>query len=110
MSFRSPRCEPWPSWTSSGPPSQSSFVDPGADFLARVRDFAARFGLTGAETRVLAEIIGGAGLLAAATKLKITETTARTHLNRIFAKTRTHRQAELIRRFFETSLPRPPAR
>ena len=61
------------------------------------------------ETRVLAEIIGGDGLLAAATKLKITEATARTHANRILAKTGTARQTELIRRFFETALPASPA-
>ncbi|MGQ0445218.1 MAG: hypothetical protein ACT4O2_08870 [Beijerinckiaceae bacterium] len=65
--------------------------------------------MTGAETRVLAEIIGGNGLLAAATKLKIAESTARSHANRILAKTGTTRQTELIRRFFETALPSVPA-
>jgi hypothetical protein len=35
--------------------------------------------------------------------LKITEDTARTHAKRIFSKTGTNRQTELIRRFFETS-------
>jgi DNA-binding CsgD family transcriptional regulator len=70
--------------------------------------FAARFGLTAGETRILAEIIGGNGLLAAAAKLKITEATARTHAQRILAKTETNRQTELIRRFFATSLPGSP--
>jgi DNA-binding CsgD family transcriptional regulator len=63
-----------------------------------------RFGLTPGETRVLGEIIGGNGLPAAAARLKITQATARTHAYRIFEKTGTNRQAELIRRFFETSL------
>ncbi|MGH6831261.1 MAG: helix-turn-helix transcriptional regulator, partial [Methylocella sp.] len=84
-------------------------VDPAAGLRAQIERFAARFGLTIAEAGVLAEIIGGDGLLAAATKLKITEATARTHASRILAKTGTSRQTELIRRFFETALPGPPA-
>lgn len=80
-------------------------VDPGADLLVRVRQFAARFGLTSAEIRVLAEIIAGSRMHAAADKLKIAEGTVRTHAKRILAKTGTTRQSELIRRFFETSLP-----
>lgn len=77
-------------------------VDPSADFGAQIRRFGARFGLTPAETRVVGEIIGGNGLLAAAVSLKITEATARSHAKRIFEKTETHRQSELVRRFFET--------
>ncbi len=69
--------------------------------------FAARFGLTAAETRVLGAIIDGKGLLAAAERLNIGEATARTHARRIFDKTGTHRQPELIRRFFETTFPAP---
>ncbi len=84
-------------------------VDPAAGFGAQIERFAARFGLTAAETRVLREIIGGSGLLAAATILKITEATARSHANRILAKTGTARQTELIRRFFESALPGVPA-
>lgn len=80
-------------------------VDPSAELFARVRHFAARFGLTGAETRVLAEIIGGNTVLAAAENLKITEATVRTHLKRILMKTGATRQTGLIRLFFETSLP-----
>lgn len=64
--------------------------------------FSARFGLTVAETRILREIISGKGLLAAAARLDISESTARTHARRIFNKTGTHRQAELIRSFFES--------
>jgi DNA-binding CsgD family transcriptional regulator len=85
-------------------------IDHGADLQDRVSQFAARFGLTAAETRVLAEIACGSGILAAAKKLGVTEVTARTHAKRIFAKTGTSRQTELIRYFFETSLPRSPVR
>jgi DNA-binding CsgD family transcriptional regulator len=80
-------------------------VDLAAGLSAQIQRFAAKFGLTTSETRVLVEIIGGDGLLAAATKLKITEATARTHATRVFEKTATTRQTELIRRFFETALP-----
>ena len=84
-------------------------VDPAAGFGAQIQRFAASFGLTPAETRVLGEIIAGNGLLAAATRLKITETTARTYAKHVLAKTETNRQTELIRRFFETALPGSPA-
>jgi DNA-binding CsgD family transcriptional regulator len=84
-------------------------VDPTADLFARVRRFASRFGLTGAETRVLAEIISGSRIPAAAEKLKVTEGTLRTHAKRILSKTGSTRQAELVRRFFETSLPEAPS-
>jgi DNA-binding CsgD family transcriptional regulator len=80
-------------------------VDPGADLIGRVRLFATRFGLTVAETRVLAEIISGSGIQAAAEKLKMAEGTARTHAKHILAKTGTTRQTALIRKFFEESLP-----
>jgi DNA-binding CsgD family transcriptional regulator len=83
-------------------------VDPAAGFSAQVQRFAARFNLTPAESRVLEEVIGGSGLLAAATDLKISEKTARTHMTHIFEKTITARQTELIRRFFESSLPGSP--
>ena len=84
-------------------------VDPAAGPGAQIQRFAARFGLTPAETRVLAEIIGGNGLLAAAARLNITYATAREHGKRILSKTGTTRQTELIRRYFETALPGAPA-
>jgi DNA-binding CsgD family transcriptional regulator len=83
-------------------------VDPAAGLGAQIQRFAARFALTQAESRVLGEIISGSGLLAAAADLKISETTARTHMTRIFEKTTTTRQTELIRRFFESALPGSP--
>jgi DNA-binding CsgD family transcriptional regulator len=84
-------------------------VDPAAGLGVQIQHFGARFGLTAGETRVLAEIIAGNGLLAAATRLKITEATARTYAKHILSKTGTNRQTELIRRFFETALPGAPA-
>jgi DNA-binding CsgD family transcriptional regulator len=83
-------------------------VDPAADLGAKIQRFAARFGLTGAEARVLAEIIAGNGLPAAAARLNITNETARSYAKSVLSKTGTNRQTELIRRFFETALPGSP--
>ncbi|WP_198370442.1 helix-turn-helix transcriptional regulator [Roseomonas rosulenta] len=57
---------------------------------------AAQFALTPAETRLLALLAGGAALADAAAALGIAGTTAKTHLARIFSKTGTTRQAELV--------------
>ncbi len=84
-------------------------ADLGSDLSAQVQRFAERFGLTPGETRVLGEIIGGNGLSAAAMKLKIARPTARTHAQRIFDKTGTQRQTELIRLFFEMAMSGSPS-
>jgi DNA-binding CsgD family transcriptional regulator len=55
------------------------------------------YGLTAAEAALTDEIVRGRGLQAAADALGVTLTTARTHLQRVFQKTQTHRQAELVR-------------
>ena len=80
-------------------------VDQTAEFGAQIQRFATKFELTAAEARVLVEIISGNGLVPAAARLRVSKATARTHAARIFAKTGTERQTELIRRFFENSLP-----
>jgi DNA-binding CsgD family transcriptional regulator/PAS domain-containing protein len=56
-----------------------------------------RFGLTPAEARLALEIAQGDGKNAAAERLGITFSTARTHLSRVFDKTGVRRQAELVR-------------
>jgi DNA-binding CsgD family transcriptional regulator len=55
-----------------------------------------QFDLTAAESVFAREIVRGQGLKACARLLGISETTARTHLGRIFDKTGTRRQAELV--------------
>jgi DNA-binding CsgD family transcriptional regulator len=54
------------------------------------------FGLTAAEARMARHISSGESLDAAADELAISYETARKHLRAIFAKTDTHRQAELV--------------
>ncbi len=85
-------------------PSAAVFVvDRGERFAAGISRFARHYGLTSAEKGLLAELVRGHGLIAAAARLNITEGTARVHAKRIFAKTGTERQAELVRRYFETA-------
>jgi DNA-binding CsgD family transcriptional regulator len=55
------------------------------------------YGLTAAEAAVAVQIARGEGLQAAADNLRVTLPTVRTHLQRVFAKTQTRRQAELTR-------------
>jgi DNA-binding CsgD family transcriptional regulator/PAS domain-containing protein len=58
---------------------------------------AAAFHLTPAETRVLASLLGGRTLAETAATLGIAPTTAKSHLENIFAKTGVARQADLMR-------------
>ncbi len=58
---------------------------------------AAAFGLTPAETRVLANLLAGHTLAETAAALGVTRYTANTHLDHIFMKTGVTRQAELMR-------------
>ena len=58
--------------------------------------FAKLYGLTGGELRVLLAISPGLGVREAAEMLGTGESTARTHLQHIFAKTGTAKQTELL--------------
>lgn len=58
---------------------------------------AAAFGLTPAETKVLASLFAGRTLAETATTLRVAGTTTKTHLEHIFLKTGVTRQAELMR-------------
>jgi DNA-binding CsgD family transcriptional regulator len=71
----------------------------------RATIFASLFGLTPSETRLLAALTSEKSLTFAARRLKITESTARTHLKHIMGKTSTHRQAELMGLFIEMTTP-----
>jgi len=64
---------------------------PSADLLRKL------FGLTIAEADVARLVADGHGLTPIADKLALSMATVKTHLQRVFAKTDTHRQAELVR-------------
>ena len=62
------------------------------------------YGLTRGEAALAASLVRGKSLEAAAAELCISPHTARTHLKRIFMKTDTHRQSELVLRMFPAAL------
>jgi DNA-binding CsgD family transcriptional regulator len=64
-----------------------------------------RFGLTPAEARLATEMAQGDGKVAAAERLGISFSTARSHLSRIFDKTGVRRQAELVRLMAQLDSP-----
>lgn len=65
--------------------------------------FRRHYGLTPAETRTASELLIGDGIAGVASRLQISEATARTHCIRIFQKTGVRRQAELVRLILEWS-------
>jgi DNA-binding CsgD family transcriptional regulator/PAS domain-containing protein len=67
--------------------------------------FAKLYGLTGGELRVALAIAPGLGVKEAADLLGIGENTAKTHLKKIFEKTGTSRQAELVQLLIASSPP-----
>jgi DNA-binding CsgD family transcriptional regulator/PAS domain-containing protein len=74
------------------------FIAPaGASAALPLAAWAAAFGLTAAEVRVLELMVGGKTVSDVATSLNVAVTTARTHLVRVMQKTGTRRQADLIR-------------
>lgn len=74
------------------------FVQKAALAVPSSHDLLARtFGLTPSETRVLFAIVEFTGVSEVAQSLGIAETTVKTHLKRVFAKTGTSRQADLVK-------------
>jgi DNA-binding CsgD family transcriptional regulator len=63
---------------------------------AGVSAMARRYCLTPAETRVVEAIVIGKGLSWAARQLGVSRSTAQSHMDKIFQKTATNRQAELV--------------
>jgi DNA-binding CsgD family transcriptional regulator len=59
--------------------------------------FVKRFGISPAECRVLMMLTQGMTVREAAAALGISEPTAKTHLQKLFQKTGTDRQADLMR-------------
>jgi DNA-binding CsgD family transcriptional regulator/PAS domain-containing protein len=67
--------------------------------------FAKLYGLTGGELRVLLTVAQGLGAKEAADMLGIGEPTVRTHLQRIFSKTGTSKQAQLLQLLHSSTPP-----
>jgi DNA-binding CsgD family transcriptional regulator len=75
--------------------------DSEAEVRARIECLRDRFGLTKAEAAFALEIVKGDGRQAAADRLGISVATARSHLSRIFDKTGSRRQAELVHQLLQ---------
>ena len=88
-------CMPWP--RARRPTGVVIVSDPEPEMRARVERLRERFAFTPAEAAFALEIVKGDGRQAAADRLGITVGTARSHLSRIFDKTGSRRQAELVR-------------
>ena len=73
------------------------FSDTEDDIEAPFAALAQLYGLSPAETAVAIEAAKGIGIGAVAEKLGIGANTVKTHLSRVFEKTGTRRQAELVR-------------
>jgi DNA-binding CsgD family transcriptional regulator len=69
-----------------------------------VTTLVSAFGLTGAEGRVLSALLEGLSLADIATRFQISINTVRWHLKRLFEKTNTKRQGDLIR-FASSAVP-----
>lgn len=69
-------------------------VEPPTDLLGRL------FGLTRAEADIAVRVMRGDGLKPISDEMSLSMATVKTHLQHVFAKTGTHRQAELVRLLF----------
>ena len=79
-------------------PRVAMFItDPEATQVTNLERLKALFNLTPAESRMASQLLQGKSVIEAADALGITRQTARVHLKRIFGKTYTNRQSELMR-------------
>jgi DNA-binding CsgD family transcriptional regulator len=72
-------------------------IDPELEPEPRAALLRLLYGLTKAEADVALLVLRGQGLTPIAEELSVSMTTVRTHLQHVFNKTDTHRQAELVR-------------
>jgi DNA-binding CsgD family transcriptional regulator len=79
-------------------------LDPDQDVAELLAPVCSIYGLSPAEARVVRLLITGCRITDAARVMEIQPQTARAYLKRIFAKTRTHRQADLVRIMLSSAL------
>jgi DNA-binding CsgD family transcriptional regulator/PAS domain-containing protein len=72
-------------------------VDPAREAQLRPAHLQQLYGLTTAEAEVAVRVVRGHKLQSVADDLSVTLSTVRIHLQRVFEKTHTHRQAQLVR-------------
>jgi DNA-binding CsgD family transcriptional regulator/PAS domain-containing protein len=72
-------------------------VDPEKEPEPELEALRRLYGLTDTEAEVALRVLDGSGLGPIADELSVSLSTVRTHLQHVFDKTQTHRQAELVR-------------
>jgi DNA-binding CsgD family transcriptional regulator len=72
-------------------------VDPEKEPEPELQALRRLYGLTSTEAEIALRVLDGAGLGPIAEELSVSLATVRTHLQHVFDKTHTHRQAELVR-------------
>jgi DNA-binding CsgD family transcriptional regulator len=72
-------------------------VDPEQEPVPDSEALRRLYRLTKSEAEVALRVLDGTGLVPIAEELSISLSTVRTHLQHVFDKTDTHRQAELVR-------------
>jgi DNA-binding CsgD family transcriptional regulator len=78
-------------------PRIAIFVDLASGLARNIDRLQQSLGLTKAEARLLEGLVAGESLAALSEKHRVSVNTLRVHLSRLFQKTGTHRQAELVR-------------
>jgi DNA-binding CsgD family transcriptional regulator/PAS domain-containing protein len=86
-----------------GPRALLCVSDPAATVAPPAQGLRELFNLTQAEARVALELVTGYNTRAIAERLAISPNTVRVHLQRILEKTRTNRQADLVRILLRTT-------
>lgn len=84
--------------------------DPAASAKPPLDALAELYGLTAAEQKILELVAEGVAPQEAADKLSVSLATVKTHLQHVFAKTNTGRQADLVRLVAQATAPIKPRR
>lgn len=92
--------DPW-----SKPTTTLYLLDPDGDTRAMVNALCRAHRLTATEAMLAVHLVGGATVENAANLMHIQTQTARAYLKQVFAKTGTHRQAELVRTMLTGIVP-----
>jgi DNA-binding CsgD family transcriptional regulator/PAS domain-containing protein len=79
------------------PSAMVIIVDPERESEPELEALRRVYGLTKTEAEVALRVLDGSGLGPIADELSVSLSTVRTHLQHVFDKTQTHRQAELVR-------------
>jgi DNA-binding CsgD family transcriptional regulator/PAS domain-containing protein len=85
------------SGAAASPSALVLIVDPEREPEPELQALRRLYGLTKTEANIALRVLDGSGLGPIANELSVSLSTVRTHLQHVFDKTHTHRQAELVR-------------